>query len=307
VTSDTFIEPKEKRVTVDDLLDALAADYQLRGGKRHVQFQSHLKPIRSAFGHLRAVDVTETTIDRYMKQRLEEGKKPATVNRETQLLGQAFRLGHERRFVQRIPHIRHLPERNARQGFFEQDEFEQVVKYLPDYLNDIAHFAYLSGWRKGEIAQLQWVDVDRQARVIRLCPASSKTHEGRVLALHGELWDLIERRREVRGTIPWVFHRQGFQFQISDFKKAWRTACKKAGVPGKLFHDLRRTAVRNMMRAGVPERVAMAISGHKTRSIFDRYNIVNEDDLRDAMSKTETYLKNSSRTIPAQNDKGARE
>jgi hypothetical protein len=99
VTSDTFIEPKEKRVTVDSLLDALAADYQLRGGKGDVQFQSHLKPIRSAFGHLRAVDVTENTIDRYMKQRLEEGKKPATVNRETQLLGQAFRLAQERRLV----------------------------------------------------------------------------------------------------------------------------------------------------------------------------------------------------------------
>jgi integrase len=238
-----------------------------------------------------------------MKHRLAEGKKPATLNRETQLLGQAFRLGQERRLVQRIPHIRHLPERNARQGFFEQGEFERVVEYLPEYLKDFARFAYLSGWRKGEIAQLQWTDVDRQAHVIRLRPSFSKTHEGRILALHGELWELIERRWEVRGSVPWVFHRQ--RLQIGDFKKSWRTTCRKAGMPGKLFHDLRRTAVRNMVRAGVPERVAMAISGHKTRSIFDRYNIVNEADLRDAMSKTETYLKNSSRTIPAQNDKGA--
>lgn len=305
MTSDTFIEPQEKRVAVDDLLDALAADYQRRGGRSYVQFQSHLNPIRSVFGHLRAVDVTENTIDRYMKQRLEEGKKPATVNRETQLLGQAFRLGQERRLVQRIPHIRHLPERNARQGFFAQGEFERVVEHLPEYLKDFARFAYLSGWRKGEIAQLQWADVDRQAHVIRLRPATSKTHEGRVLALHGVLWDLIERRWKERGSIPWVFHRQGLQ--IGDFKKAWKTACRKAGIPGKLFHDLRRTAVRNMVRAGVPERVAMAVSGHKTRSIFDRYNIVNEDDLRDAMSKTKTYLKNTSRTIPAQNQKGARE
>lgn len=156
--------------------------------------------------------------------------------------------------------------------------------------------------RHREIAQLRWSDVDRQAQVIRLRPDASKTQDGRVLVLHGELWDLIERRWKIRGSVPWVFHRK--ELQIGDFKKAWRTACRKAGVPGKLFHDLRRTAVRNMMRAGVPERVAMAISGHRTRSIFDRYNIVNEDDLRDAMSKTETYLKNSSRTIPAQNDEG---
>jgi integrase len=182
-----------------------------------------------------------------------------------------------------------LPERNARQGFFEQEEFEAMVEHLPTYLKDFVRFAYLSGWRKGEISQLQWADVDRKAHVIRLRPDTSKTQEGRVLVLDEELWNLLERRWQEQASVPWVFHRKGAQ--IGDFKKAWRTACRKGGVPGKLFHDLRRTAVRNMVRAGVPERVAMAVSGHKTRSIFDRYNIVNEQDLREAMVRTRRYLK----------------
>jgi integrase len=126
-------------------------------------------------------------IDRYVKHRLVDGKKPATVNRETQLLGQAFKLAQEHGLVQRVPRIRRLPERNTRQGFFEQEEFEAVIHHLPTYLKDFVRFAYLSGWRKGEIPQLQWADVDRKAHVIRLRPDASKTQEGRVLVLDEEL------------------------------------------------------------------------------------------------------------------------
>jgi integrase len=205
-----------------------------------------------------------------------------------QLLVQAFKLAQEHGLVQRVPRIRRLPERNTRQGFFEQEECEAVADHLPTYLKDFVRFAYLSGWRKSEISQLQWTDVDRKAHVIRLRPATSKTQEGRVLVLDEELWDLLERCWQEQASVPWVFHRK--RGKIGDFRKAWKTACKKAGIPGKLFHDLRRTAVRNMVRAGVPERVAMAVSGHKTRSIFDRYNIVNEQDLREAMVRTRQYL-----------------
>jgi integrase len=135
-------------------------------------------------------------------------------------------------------------------------------------------------------------------RVIRLRPDNSKTKEGRVLALAGELGSIISEQwklREFRGPDKtaafslYVFHRKGEA--IGEFRKAWSSACKAAQLEGRLFHDLRRTAVRNMVRAGVPERVAMSISGHKTRAIFDRYNIVSEGDLRAAMEKTEQYLK----------------
>src|SRR5205823_6126990 len=127
--------------------------------------------------------------------------------------------------------------------------------------------------------------------------------EGRVLVLEGEIAELMERRRAARqvrtanGCIATglVFHHEGRP--IVDFRKAWATARKLAGVPDRLFHDFRRTAVRNMVRAGVPEKVAMQVSGHKTRSIFDRYNIVSESDIREAIESTQQYLRSARENV----------
>jgi len=143
--------------------------------------------------------------------------------------------------------------------------------------------------RRGEILALTWANVDRQSQVIRL----NKTKNGkrRVLA-YGKLPKLvtvIERQHQARLDVgrgsqvtPWLFHRDGKA--IRDFRGAWTEACRKAGVD-RLFHDLRRTAVRNLVRAGVPDVVAMTISGHRTRSVFDRYNIVSESDIADAFGR----------------------
>jgi len=212
------------------------------------------------------------------------------------MLGEAFRLAIRRRQISSMPEIPKLRENNVRCGFFEKAEFDAVVRHLPGYLQGFVHFDFLVGWRKSEVRSLQWADVDLLGKVIRLRAQHSKNGQGRALALEGELWAIIERQRKMReyqmpdGTTAFslhVFHRDGQP--IGDFRKAWATACKKAEVPGKIFHDFRRTAARNLIRAGVPERVAMAITGHKTRSVFDRYNIVSEDDLRQAIQKTEAY------------------
>jgi integrase len=295
----SFVGPQQERITVSGLLDALEADYKLRG-KASPQFKAHLKPMREHFGDWRAVEVRAEAVDKFISMLLEgtadvRGKAPATVNRSTQLLAQAFNLALERRQLSMAPHIRHLPERgNARQGFFADHEFRGVVENLPSYLQDFARFGYLTGWRRGEIASLRWEDVDGD--LIRLRGENVKNGESRSITADGELAELLERRKKARQVktktavliADLVFHHGGEP--IVDFRKAWATACRMAGVEGKLFHDFRRTAVRNMVRAGVPERVAMSISGHKTRSIFDRYNIVSERDLRDAMQRTQTYL-----------------
>lgn len=136
---------------------------------------------------------------------------------------------------------------------------------------------------------LEWRDVDLDGRAIRLRPENSKTNQGRVLILTHELLAIIERARDKRRLdCPFVFHNDGQP--IGDFRKAWRNACKAAGLEGLVVHDLRRSGVRNMIRAGTPERVAMARSGHKTRAMLDRYNIVSEEDLRQSAERTGAYV-----------------
>lgn len=295
IAADRFVGLGAERITVDDLFEALLSHLATRGVKSLSTVVSHVKTIRARFGHVRALELSPATVERYMAERLEAGKAPATVNREVQPLSQAFRLAHRQGRIPRVPYIPRLRENNARQGFFEHDEFEAVVAELPEAVADIARLAYLSGWRRGEILGLRWQAVDRKAREVRL--ATSKSGYGRVLPLDGLLWDVIERRWAARrfraadgsaGLSAFVFHNRGRPLQ--DFKHSWASACERAGVPEKLFHDLRRTAVRNMIRAGVPQSVAMAISGHRTVSMFLRYNITSDEDLRRAIRQTQAHL-----------------
>ncbi len=135
----------------------------------------------------------------------------------------------------------------------------------------------------GEIRNLKWSSVDRSSWIVRLEVGTSKNNEGRTVYLNDELkiifQDLWNERKERGILLPYVFPNKDYTGKIKDFRGSWDAVFKKTGIERKLFHDLRRTAVRNMVRTGIPERVAMQISGHKTRSVFDRYNIVNDSDL----------------------------
>jgi integrase len=182
-----------------------------------------------------------------------------------------------------------LKEMNIRTGFFEREQLQAVINQLPEYIRRIALFCYITGWRiRSEVLLLQWRHVDFKAGRITLDPGSTKNDDGRVFPFTSEMRALLEaqwketqelqRRRGI--VVPWVFHRHGVQ--LKTFYEAWRNACTRAGLPGRLVHDFRRTAVRNLIRAGVPERVAMQLTGHKARSVFDRYHIVAESDLIEA-------------------------
>jgi integrase len=241
------------------------------------------------------VNVTTADVEKFVAERLKLGKARATVNREIGALKQALNLARKQARLTRVPYIPMLREDNTRQGFFEHADFEALIANLPEPINDIARFAYLTGWRRGEVVSLRWDAVDRQAKEVRL--RTSKNGQGRVLPLNDELSKLIERRWETRtiqkkdGTTKlseFVFHRKGVP--VVDFRKPWREARKKAHLNGRIFHDFRRTAVRNMIRAGVPQSVAMSISGHKTISMFMRYNITSASDKIDALRRTAEHL-----------------
>ncbi len=293
-----FVGPQQERVTVGELLDGLERDFKLRD-KWGVKVASNVKPLREHFGTWRAVEVTSEAVGKYIENLRAEGYRNSSINRRTQLLGQAFKVAMRNKQLSQQPFIPRLSEiGNERQGFFETADFEAVVPHLPEYLRDFCRFGFLTGWRKGSIESLRWADVGED--VIYLRAENSKTRKPETVPLEGELLVIIERRRAAaviqdKDKEPrfaeYVFHRDGEP--VGDFRKAWASACKAAKVGYRLFHDLRRTASRNMIAAGVPQAVAMKITGHRTDSMFRRYAIVNEEQKREALAKAQKYIADS--------------
>ena len=291
----SFITPQQNKISVNQILDNYIDYLKIKEAKSTIHVVSGLKHVREEFGHMRAVDLTPEMNKTFILSQQNLGYANATINRRTQALRAAYNLALKEELLSKIPRFTILKEDNARQGFFEQEEFEAVLKHLENPYDDLALFAYLTGWRKGEIVNLRWNQVDHGEKEIRI--DTSKNGVGRVIPISGGLWDLIKvrwQKREVKSKSgetyisPLVFHKDGKP--IGDFRKRWNTSCEKAGYPDKLFHDFRRTATRNFTRAQVPESVAMSITGHKTNSMFRRYNITNMDDKRNAFLAAQAHL-----------------
>ena len=195
------------------------------------------------------------------------------------------------RYHGRVPKIPMLQERNVRQGFFDDAMVEAVLAKLPAPLRSVVQFAYVTGWRvQSEVLPIEWRHVDREAREVRLEPGTTKNAAGRVFpftealkTLFDGLWAEHEGLK-TRGTIcRFVFHRNGKRMRT--LKGAWAIACRDAGHPGMLLHDLRRSAVRNMERAGLSRSVAMQLTGHRTEAVYRRYAITSEADLREGVER----------------------
>jgi integrase len=285
----TWVEPEQERMTIAEMLDTYEADLESRRAKSLDSIKCHLRPIRSEFGERRAIDLRADDFERFRRSRLEEKKARQTVDHELGGLRAAYSLARKQERISRVPFIPMFHEHNVRRGWIEQAEAERIAAELGEPLGTLTLFARASTWRRSEVESLTWEQVDRKAKEVRLF--DSKNGRGRVLPLDDYLFGLIERRWQARqfegAPSPYVFSEKGRP--VGDWRKAWAAACKEAKRPDALFHDLRRSGIRDLIRAGVPQSVVMAISGHRTISTFLRYDIASEEDKRNALEKARTY------------------
>jgi integrase len=298
IHGDRFLPAEDRRVLVSELLDDLNLNLKTRGVRSVAKVVCHAKPVRLSLGDVRAIELSTPMVEKYAQERLTDGKAPATVNRELETLRQAFNLAARRTppRVLRVPHIPLLRVDNARQGFLSRADFEALIAHIPDSdVRDYLTWFWWTGMRPNEIRQLTWEMLDRESWTLTLDPKAAKTRRGRVIGITGPLREIIERRLVARRLdCTLIFHRvsKGQPGQpVKSYGKLWRAALTEAHLPATLVpYDLRRSALRNLVRAGVDFTVAMKISGHRTRSTFDRYNIVSDDDVRDAITKTAAFV-----------------
>lgn len=285
--------PAGTPLTFDTMAKAYLEDYVLQRYRTLNTARPRVEHLRDFFGDWAAEAMTADSVRRYQLHRRRQGAEAATINRETSALSRMFHLAIRRGLLQRMPLFpKRLDENPPRDGFFEHDDYLRVRAQAPASYRDVLDFAYYSGWRRNEILHLTWAEVDLAGGVIRLSPRRSKTRTGRVLPISAPLRTVLERRVRRRQTgDARVFRRDGVP--VRQWRTALRDACLKAGVPHRMLHDCRRTAARNLIRAGVPERIAMLLTGHKTRAVFDRYNIVNEQELLTAGERLAAYVAKS--------------
>jgi integrase len=290
-----FTTPQACKLTCHDLLETLKAEFEL-DGKLSPQAASQIRRADRAFGNVPAANLDRDTINAYKKEQRALGYAKATINRALEHLSLAFKLAMEAEKLSYMPPIKMYSEKgNERKGFVEPADFEKILAQLPADLKDFCQWGYETGQRKGETSLLEWRMIDGD--VLRIPGSITKNGESRTLPLSPGLAKIIERRRAVRQVeingvtqlCPFIFHRANGE-PVRNFLKAWRAACKKAGLPSVLYHDLRRSCARNLTQAGVPREVAKIVTGHVSDSCWNRYNIVITADARKALEQTEAYI-----------------
>lgn len=278
------------------------------------------KRLRPRFGRILAQQITNQEIRRYVRERLAEQKpsrkKPCaestkkaclrtrktpltyahgTINKELAYLRRAFKLGASETppLVLHVPRFEMLDTSGTvREGVLAHERYRAVRDLLNPHGRIALVVAYHTGARAGELRAIRKDRIDLKANRIYLPGFTTKNGRSRYLPIFGDMAAEIELAiLKGRSDCPFLIQHQGKQVSASGWKKNWAVACEAVGVPSALFHDLRRTALTNMIEAGFSEKEAMEISGHRTRSVFDRYHIVSERRLREMAQRLDTFIK----------------
>jgi integrase len=281
--------PTAAKLTFEQMADALVTNYVNNERRSLPAARASLSHLRKSFGDDKALAITTTRIESYKAARKAEQAAPGTINHELSTLRRMFSLALKAGLLTTKPNIELFAIDNARQGFCDYANFARLLEALPERVKDFIEFLYLTSWRPVEARTLLSTDVDLPGRAIRLRSEHSKTKRPRLIKLSGRLLEVVERAYAVRdlGCLN-LFQHEGKP--LGNFSKSWKSATAKAGLAGLLVYDLRRSGIRNMVRSGIPESVAMRISGHKTRSMFLRYDVTSEQDLDMAAARVDAYL-----------------
>jgi integrase len=278
------------RVTFEDLMKMLKDDYVARGLATAKALPTRLKHLEGFFEGYKAMEITSDRVTAYVASRKKEGAAVGTINLELAHLRSGLGLAHKAGKLGAAPVVNRLPNAGIRKGFLEPEEWDAIRAQLPAHLVPLCDFYWLTGWRRTEVLNLTWEQVDFRAQVVRLEVGTTKNKEGRTFPFGRALGDVLKAQREsakAAGT-RYVFHTSdGEPIPQTTLNGAWIRACAAAGVTGRVIHDFRRTVARRMERAGVPRTVAMRLLGHKTESIYRRYAIVEEGDLREGVARLE--------------------
>jgi len=251
------------------------------------------------FGLRNAREIKPAMIETFQYDMLtkpREGKKrvykPATVNRMLALMKRIYNLAIREEMVERNPcfKVSMLPENNKRDRVITHAQFEAILSHLPKHAADIVTTAYHTGMRAGEIFGLTWDRVNMKEGFIELTAADTKTAEPRRIYFNDDLKALFQELGKIRR----IRHKAVFTYRgkpIDSIRKSFNEACAKAEVQDFRIHDLRHTFNTNMRKAGVDRSVIMKITGHKTTSMFERYNTIDSEDARSAMDRYEGFLR----------------
>ncbi len=281
-----------ERITVARACNDYIANAKLRGLRAVDVLRRAVTLVCEHIGSLAAQEVTTGTLQHLQRRLTTSGYAPATVNRIVTMTHAVLKLAAQQGYLTAVPLApKGLVKPKPRQGFVEHADFLAITHELPEWAADVFEFFYRTGWRRKEVLWLTWDEVDLENRAIRLDPDRDKTRESRVWPLTHFLDDLIARRLRARIVgLPYVFHRHGEKIGLTGWRGVLTRACKASGR--QIYtHDCRRTAARNLDRAGVPRAVAMKLIGHRTESMYRRYRIVNEEDLSDGVSQLDNYFR----------------